>query len=180
MKRANRNITVICVTGVVAACVLAAVAMKPQPAGDDLPPGFSRDAATGAISVTAPPAVRFDPTTNEDHLLSLTTHLSVRSFSLDTDGYVKSFTVNSRLGNFPDGTLLMCRSVTLRADGTLESLVLAENAASSGYDMKVVIDGGVTTYSCSETTCTTVCDTQMVKDPETGIITITCNCRATP
>jgi hypothetical protein len=180
MNLKHRIVAAFCVTAVVAAGVLAAVAMRPQPADDELPPGFSRDAATGAISVTAPPAVRFEPDANKDKLTSLTADLSVGSFSLDSEGFVKSFTVNSRLGDYTDGTVLICRSVTLHADGTLDSLVLAENAVDSGCDMKVVIDGGVTTYTCERTTCTTVCDTQTVKDPVTGKITITCNCRAAP
>lgn len=181
MKSNRFTFLAVCFAAVViAAGVFAATAMRTQPAGGNLPPGFSRDAATGALTVTAPPAVQFESDANKAKLASLTSSLSVGSFSLDQVGYVKEFTVNSPLGDYPDGTVLICRSVTLNADGTLDSLVLASNAADTGCDMVVTIDGNVTSYKCNKTTCTTQCDTQSTTDPVTGKVTITCNCRATP
>jgi len=170
------SIAVLTVTG----GVLAATALRMQPADDPLPAGFSRDANTGALLVTSPPGVQYESDARSADVTSLTSGLSVGELSLDESGYVKAFTLNSRLGDHPDGTELICRSVTLNADGTLDSLELAEDAADTGCDMTVVMDGGVTSFRCRKTTCTTVGDVQHTTDPTSGEITITCNCRATP
>lgn len=171
---------VVAATAVIAAGVLAAVTIRPQPGSTELPPGFSRDSATGVLSVGAPSAAQFDSAAPKAKLAALTSALSVKSFSIDAEGHLQGFTLNSRLGTYPDGTVLICRSVTLNADSSLDNLTLTENSTASGCEMKVEIDGGVTTYSCDETTCATVCDTDVQVDPVTGKITITCVCRPAP
>lgn len=161
--------------------VFAAASLRTQPAGGDpLPDGFSRDATTGDLIATSPPSVRFDTEANKAAVINLTSNLPVGSFSLNSDGSISSFTLNSRLGTYPDGTELLCRSVTLNSDGTLDSLVLSESAVDSGCDMKVTIDGGVTTFKCEKTSCTTECDAKSTKDPVTGKIDVFCVCRTAP
>ena len=94
------SIAVLTVTG----GVLAATALRMQPADDPLPAGFSRDANTWALLVTSPPGVQYESDARSADVTSLTSGLSVGELSLDESGYVKAFTLNSRLGDHPDGT----------------------------------------------------------------------------
>jgi len=181
MNIVSRKLAVVAVVFVAAAgCAVALASLAARPSQTDLPEGFLRDTATGIVLHEAPPAAQISSEGLKDQLVILSSSLSVKSFAMDNEGYLKKFTVNGQLGEYAEGTVLLCRSVTLNPDGTLASLVLAASAPDTGCDLKVTIGPNYTEYSCAQTACTTVCDTVVVKHPTTGVISIDSACRATP
>jgi hypothetical protein len=159
---------------------LAGLARPSQPASEILPPGYSRDPATGALIATGPAGMRFESQTVKNAVVNATSTIPLRSISLDASGHIRAFEIHGRPSGLLPGTVIHCKSVIVAPDGSLLSINFASEGSAvsdSGCDMVLTIDGETIKYSLNKTTCTTACDVAIEKDASTDITAIFCRCR---